>query len=96
MARWKIKELCFSVPGAKEKTAKHSPVEATAVTNERFLSKYCESIVTAGRKARQYPKPMKKCQKTPLVQERYWIKTIKHFILPLKLPFVVSFLRTNT
>lgn len=51
-----------SVPGAKEKTAKHSPVEATAVTNERFLSKYCDRMVTVGRKARQYPKPINKSQ----------------------------------
>lgn len=28
------------LPGAKAKIAKHSPVEATAVTTERLLSKY--------------------------------------------------------
>lgn len=54
-----------TVPGAKEKTAKHSPVDATAVTSERLLSKYCDKMVTVGRKERQYPRPVNKCQKLP-------------------------------
>lgn len=46
-------------PGAKANIAKHSPVEATAVTTERLLSKYCDRMVTVGRKLKQYPKPVK-------------------------------------
>lgn len=46
-----------SLPGAKANTAKHSPVEATAVTMERLLSKYWDRMVTAGRKLKQYPRP---------------------------------------
>lgn len=45
------------IAGAKANTAKHSPVEATAVTTERLLSKYCDRMVTVGRKLKQYPKP---------------------------------------
>lgn len=48
------------IPGAKANTAKHSPVEATAVTIERLLSKYCDRMVTVGRKLKQYPKPVGK------------------------------------
>lgn len=58
-------QLLGTVPGAKEKTAKHSPVDATAVTSERLLSKYCDKMVTVGRKERQYPRPVNKCQKLP-------------------------------
>lgn len=38
--------------------AKHSPVEATAVTTERLLSKYCDRMVTVGRKLKQNPRPV--------------------------------------
>ena len=49
--------IVIHLPGAKANIAKHSPVEATAVTTERLLSKYCERMVTVGRKLKQYPKP---------------------------------------
>ena len=50
--------LVVRLPGAKANMAKHSPVEATAVTTERLLSKYCERMVTVGRKLKQNPRPV--------------------------------------
>lgn len=41
------------IPGAKASKEKHSPVEAIDVTRDRRLLKYCERMVTVGRKARQ-------------------------------------------
>lgn len=50
--------LAVRLPGAKANMAKHSPVEATAVTTERLLSKYCDRMVTVGRKLKQNPRPV--------------------------------------
>lgn len=38
-------------------------MDATAVTTERLLSKYCDRMVTVGRKLKQYPKPVGDNQK---------------------------------
>ena len=50
--------LVVRLPGAKANIAKHSPVEATAVTTERLLSKYWDRMVTVGRKLKQNPRPV--------------------------------------
>ncbi len=41
------------IPGASASREKHSPVEAIDVTRERRLLKYCDKMVTVGRKVRQ-------------------------------------------
>lgn len=52
------------LPGAKANVAKHSPVEAIAVTMERLLSKYWDRMVTVGRKLKQNPKPEREPERT--------------------------------
>lgn len=42
-----------TLPGARASREKHSPVEAMDVTRERRLLKYCDRMVTVGRKVRQ-------------------------------------------
>lgn len=42
-----------SIPGAKAKSEKHSPVEAKDVTSDLRLLKYCERMVMVGRNVRQ-------------------------------------------